>query len=87
MTCDRVSMPRGGFAIVCSSTRRKRCTCGRPAPLLCDWKIPSKLSGTCDAPICKACATKPAPDKDLCPKHSAEFEAWKADRATREAGR
>jgi len=78
MTCDRVPMPGGGVAIVCSQTRR--CKCGRRATLLCDWKVPAKASGTCDAPICERCTTSPAPDKDLCPKHAEEFRVWKAAR-------
>lgn len=54
----------------------KRCTCGsgRPATLLCDWKVEG---GTCDARLCEACTHVPAPDKDLCPKHASE---WKARR-------
>ncbi len=80
MNCQRVILPDGGAAIVCGTRRRQRCKCGRPGTLLCDWKVPTKQSGTCDAPICDRCATSPAPDKDLCPKHAAEFETWKAGR-------
>lgn len=80
MTCDHVILPGGGHAIVCSSGRRKRCRCGRRATLLCDWKVPTRKSGTCDADICDRCTTAPAPDKDLCPDHAAEFAAWKSDR-------
>ena len=67
-----------GSAIVCGPTQR--CKCGNRATLLCDWKVPSKRSGTCDAPICRRCTTSPAADKDLCQTHAAEFEAWKAAR-------
>jgi hypothetical protein len=77
VTCDHVPLPGGGTAIVCSSSRRQRCKCGRPATLLCDWKVKTKKSGTCDAPICAICTTSPAPDKDLCPTHAAEFEKWR----------
>ncbi len=73
MTCESVPLPGGGRAIVCSKT--PRCECGRPAPLLCDWKVPSKKSG-----ICKACSTSPAVDKDLCPEHAVAFRKWKATR-------
>jgi hypothetical protein len=76
MTCEHVSLPGGGSAIVCSSRRRQRCKCGRPATLLCDWKVPSKKSGTCDAPICDQCTTSPAAGKDVCPKHAPELKAW-----------
>jgi len=77
MTCEHVQLPGGGFAIVCSSGRTKRCSCGRRADLLCDWKVPSRRSGTCDAPICRRCTVSPAPDKDLCPQHAKAFEAWR----------
>lgn len=79
MTCTVVRLPTGGAAIVCGPTRR--CACGKPAKLLCDWKVPKNPSGTCDAPICEACTTSPAPDKDLCKRHGAEWERWKADHA------
>lgn len=75
MVCNRVKLPDGGFAIVCGPRQRpKSCACGsgRPADRLCDWKVDG---GTCDAPICEACTSSPAPDKDLCPAHAA---AWKA---------
>ncbi|SEI69487.1 hypothetical protein SAMN05518849_101585 [Sphingobium sp. AP50] len=83
MPCQHVRLPTGGTAIVCSSGRRPQCACGQPAPLLCDWKVPARRSGTCDAPICRACAISPAPDKDLCPAHAQDFETWKAARAAR----
>lgn len=73
MTCEHVILPNGTAAIVCGRGRRQRCKCGRPATLLCDWKVPSRRSGTCDAPICDRCTTSPAADKDLCPAHAAEF--------------
>jgi hypothetical protein len=83
MTCERISLPSGGAAIVCGPRQRhRRCSqCGRPAPLLCDWKTPARRSGTCDAPLCEGCTTSPAPDKDLCPAHAAEWEARKAARS------
>lgn len=78
VTCEHVSLPGGGTAIVCSTTRR--CKCGRPARRLCDWKVPARRSGTCDKPICSECSTSPAPEKDLCPDHARAFEEWKAAR-------
>jgi hypothetical protein len=78
MTCEHVTLPGGARAIVCSSRRRPRCKCGRPAPLLCDWKVAGKKSGTCDANLCGKCTTSPKPDKDLCPDHAKAFELWKA---------
>ena len=81
MICERVSLPGGAAAIVCSGRRRARCECGRAADLLCDWKVSSKRSGTCDAPVCTTCTTSPAADKDLCPAHASEFEDWKATKS------
>ena len=78
MACEHVSMPRGGTAIVCGT--RRRCACGRKATLLCDWKVESKKSGTCDKPICKWCTTVPAEGKDLCRAHAADYTKWRAER-------
>lgn len=77
MTCEWVDLP-GGVAIVCGTSPRKKCTsCGKRTDLLCDWKVPTKRSGTCDKPICARCTHSPAPDKDLCPAHAAEWMARK----------
>lgn len=83
MTCHHVPLPDGTSAIVCTRTRIQRCVCGRRADRLCDWKLPERKSGTCDAPICGRCATSPAPGKDLCPDHAHAFERWKAGRRDR----
>ena len=80
MVCTVVKLPAGEAAIVCSRTRRRWCACGQTATLLCDWKVPGRKSGTCDRPICEACSHSPAPDKDLCPEHAAE---WKRRLAAR----
>lgn len=77
MTCDHIILPGGVRAIVCSSRKRARCACGRPAPLLCDWKVEG---GTCDTPICARRATSPAEGKDLCPAHAEAFRVWRAGR-------
>lgn len=83
MVCEHVALPDGGHAIVCSS--RKRCACGRPATLLCDWIVPNRKSGTCDTPLCRCCTMSPAKDKDLCPTHWQAYQVWLADRAARRA--
>ncbi len=78
MPCTVTTLPGGVRAIVCGPRRRpKPCPCGsgKPATLLCDWKVPSKKTGTCDRAICAACTTSPAPDKDLCPDHAAQWKA------------
>jgi len=77
MACEFVQLENGARAIVCGSrsSRRDRCVaCGRRATLECDWKVPSRRSGTCDAPLCASCTTSPAPGKDLCPDHAAEWQ-------------
>lgn len=82
MPCQHVTLPGGQRAIVCSprQPRRKCVACGKPADQLCDWKIPAKQSGTCDKPVCAACTHSPAPDKDLCPAHAAEWQERQAQR-------
>lgn len=71
-----------GFICTRGRPRPKRCACGSglAADLLCDWKDKTKANGTCSAKICAACTHVPAPDKDLCPTHAAE---WKARQAMR----
>jgi len=74
MPCQHVKID-GVSAIVCGPrTRRRKCACGRPSSRLCDWKIRGKKSGTCDKPLCDRCARQPAPEKDLCPEHAAEWD-------------
>jgi hypothetical protein len=84
MPCESVRLPGGGRAIVCSRVRLRVCAgCGRKtADRLCDWKVATKQSGTCDAAICARCSHQPAPEKDLCPTHAAEWRARLAARGT-----
>lgn len=66
----------GARGFLCTSAKRKRCVgCGRTATLECDWKVPTRKSGTCDAPLCATCSHKPAPGKDLCPPHRDQWLA------------
>lgn len=77
MVCERITID-GVTALVCGRSRRNaKCKCGsgKPADLLCDWKVKPTESGTCDAKICRACAKSPAPEKDLCPTH---WKLWEA---------
>lgn len=62
-----------GIACV-KGARRQRCGCGSLATLLCDWKVKAKRTGTCDKPLCEVCSYHPAPEKDLCPEHAAEWK-------------
>ena len=81
MVCETIRLPGGGSAIVCSGRRSQRCACGRPATRLCDWKVATRRSGTCDKPLCANCSTMPQADKDLCPDHAQAFADWKLRRA------
>lgn len=76
MPCTPTTFPGGARGFVCSSRpRRQRCACGQLSTKLCDWKVLSKKTGTCDRPLCAGCTHIPAPDKDLCPDHAAEWLA------------
>jgi len=77
MACEHLDLGNGNFAIICGRRKRKYCSCGRPAPFLCDWKIKEKKSGTCDLPICEKHALEVGQDKHLCPLHQKSYEAWK----------
>jgi hypothetical protein len=71
MTCEAVKLPGGEMAIICHRrTAPKRCGCGKPATRLCDHST-NKSGGTCDRPLCDACAVRIDADHDLCPKHAA----------------
>lgn len=76
MPCEHVTLPDGARAIVCGP-RPGRCACGSglPATQLCDWKTPTGPASTCSAKLCRRCTHVPAPGKDLCPTHRAEWEA------------
>lgn len=69
MGCEPITFP-GGSGWICSRGRRTRarCRCGTVAPYLCDGPSPTRRSGTCDAPICGACATEQGPEQHLCPE-------------------
>jgi hypothetical protein len=73
MACESVQLPCGSRAIVCGPTRR--CVCGNRMTRECDWKVPTRRSGTCDAALCSRCTHSSVSDKDLCPKHAAEWQA------------
>jgi hypothetical protein len=69
MVCEVVKGPFGPM-IVCGPRRpRKRCACGAVATLQCDWPVPGKASGTCDAWLCRRCARHVGADTDYCPAH------------------
>lgn len=81
MPCTHVKLPNGITAIVCASKpRMKRCSCGGPGTLLCDWKI-DKAGKTCDRAICSQCTQSPVEGKDICPAHQLALEEWQVRRA------
>jgi hypothetical protein len=93
MPCETIRLPDGNVAIACGIRRPKPklCKCGSrlPADLLCDWKTPTdaKPEKTCDAKGCARCMSHPAPGKDLCPYHTAEWERRQAARAQAQENR
>jgi hypothetical protein len=74
MTCDFVQMPGGGTAVICSHTRRRRCSvCGElRASKLCDGPpAPGSRNKTCDVDLCTRCAVHvDGKDVDFCPRHA-----------------
>lgn len=76
MVCEKVRMPDGGIAIMCSRNKRK------PAPTcqychcvgekLCDGPHPKR--DTCDKRMCSYCAYHVDPDLDFCPDHIPELQ-------------
>lgn len=83
MPCDRVDLPGGVSAIVCSrgSRRSKPCAhCGSTSYLLCDFPVlRAGRRTTCDAPLCHRCTTRHAGDVDLCRPHA---ERWSNGKPT-----
>lgn len=74
MVCQRV-----GRAIVCSRPRRRFCSCGARAELLCDF--PKDGGGTCSKAVCEACRRPgAAPGEDYCQAHDAPPSPPKAVR-------
>ncbi len=91
MGCEHVTLPGGGTAIICGPRQpHQKCPCGRRATLLCDWKMAEPItfrkSQTCDKPLCDRCTSSPAPGKDLCSKHAAEWAAKLAARDETQKG-
>jgi hypothetical protein len=65
--------------IICGMSTQRFCACGRPATILCDWKVPTHKSGVCNRAVCSRHARKVAPDKYVClPEHANAYELWKS---------
>jgi hypothetical protein len=80
MTCEFVTLPNGGTAIICGPKKRlSKCFCGKPATRLCDGPRMkrNRLGDTCDRPLCDEHAVRIDADHDLCPRHAAERAASK----------
>jgi hypothetical protein len=83
MSCEHITFPDGTSAIICGVRRKKEfCACGRVADFLCDWKVSSRKSGTCDRGICKSHAQQVAPEKHLCQEHQETWANWQAKHGT-----
>lgn len=79
------NMPGGVHMIVCHSGKdpRTKCVvCGvKGADRLCDYPVAGDK--TCDRPLCRRCAMRPAPvfgkpetaDIDYCPEHMVMYKA------------
>jgi hypothetical protein len=64
--------------VACTRSRRGRvpdcsvCT-QEKGPILCDGPAPAgSKRKSCDAPLCRGCAHRTGPDRDMCPKHYGE---------------
>jgi hypothetical protein len=76
--CEKIKLATGDSLLVCGlRTFRKFCACGRHATLLCDWKVSTHKTGTCDRPICAHHGKQVSPGKHLCPLHQKHFDDWK----------
>lgn len=78
MPCTPFNDGQGSRGFICTmGPRFRRCSCGsgKLATQLCDWKVPTRSTGTCDAKLCPGCTHKPALGKDLCPNHAREWKA------------
>ena len=81
--CEHMKL-NGRDIIVCGTSGAKQqfCRqCGRAAIALCDWKMPDKKSGTCDAPMCAQHSKQVMPGKHLCPEHQLHYDRWKKRRS------
>lgn len=73
MTCEFISLPGGGTAVVCSDRKRIRCAyCEAWSTKLCDGPPPAgSRKKTCDKPLCPAHAAHvEGQDLDYCPEHA-----------------
>lgn len=89
MACEHVDLGDGTTMIVCRRGGRrapaKRCKCGKPASLLCDFPLKGRKAGkTCDRPLCSGCAerqrtTADGDTVDFCPAHARQLNLGVSD--------
>jgi len=73
VTCETLKTAFGDITICQRGKRWPSCSvpgCDRKAPLLCDFPIARKKSGTCDAKLCEGHAATQGPDRHFCPPHA-----------------
>ncbi|MBA2718952.1 MAG: hypothetical protein H0U52_06895 [Chloroflexi bacterium] len=75
MGCERIDLPDGGTAILCSRGAKSRAKCQFCGLVvhtkLCDFPLLGKKAGkTCSKKMCDRCAAKVGDDRDLCPPHA-----------------
>jgi len=77
--CEQIRLANKTIVIACGdrASHRYCAVCGREAVALCDWKIKTKESGTCDRPVCARHTKQVGRGKHLCPEHQGEYERWK----------
>jgi len=81
MPCTVVDFGNGSRGFVCTSRPRFRlCACGsgQRATLQCDWKVPTRHSGTCDGWICPPATHRPDPHNGPRPPTAGDAAAGSA---------
>lgn len=76
--CDEIKLVNGSTVLICGTGASQFCVvCGRLATALCDWKVSTRNTGTCDRPICQTHGKQVAAGKHLCPEHQVAYQGWK----------
>jgi hypothetical protein len=78
MRCERLALPNGAVAIVCTrGQRRPRCSCGGYSKYQCDFPLRGKVAGrTCSRHLCGACVrAQPGGELDYCDAHHRKAQA------------
>lgn len=63
----------GGAGWVCTRERWTCSSCGKTSAVavLCDHPLTGAAAGrTCDRVLCRGCAVRVGPNRDLCPAHA-----------------